>query len=105
MCKEVFTCPDYPGCSWIGIGPQESLNRLAIRLRTTPLRLLELNPYLDPSELIEGMPILAPLAHVHYGQTVRSLLTDSGLNNHQFLLLNPHFNGRFPLPGQRYRRG
>ena len=85
--------------------PSESLNQLAFRLGTTPLRLLELNPYLDPAELLEGLPVLAPLLHAHYGQNIPSLRAGSDLSDAEFRELNPHLSGGIPLPGQRFRRG
>ncbi len=104
MCKGIG-CPEHPGCVWACVGPQESLNHLAKRLGTTALRLLELNPYLDPAELVEGMPLLAPVSHVRYGQTAGALLRESGLPESDFFALNPHLKEGFALPGQRYRRG
>ena len=68
MCK---TCLERPGCAWYRIHAGESLSDIAARHATTCLRLMELNPYLDPAELVEGMPLFVPadarFAHAHYG--------------------------------------
>lgn len=100
-----FVCPEHPGCAWRRVRAGQSLLDVAREAGVPPLRLLELNPYLDPTELVEGLPILVPVwtGHAGYGETPVDLARRSGLPVEVFLAMNPLLAGPGPLPGQRYR--
>ena len=98
-------CPEHPGDGWYQIEAGDSLASVARRFATTPLRLLELNPFLDPAELIEGMLVRVParraLLHAGYGASLEEVLERTGLTRAEFLALNPNLRPEGLLPGQR----
>ena len=102
-----YRCLEMPDCAWHRVRSGESLADIARLYGVQPFCLLDLNPYLDPAELIEGLPILVPavhpFGHAAYGESLDSLLGKTGLSRDAFEALNPGLAGRPPLPGQRYR--
>ena len=101
MCK---ACLEMTGCAWRRVQAGESLQSIARALGVAPLRLLELNPYMDPAELVEGLPLLVPepAAHVRYAETLEALGQRLGMEEERLLGRNPLC--RVPLPGQRVWR-
>ena len=100
-----FACPEHRDCVWRRVRAGQSLVDVVREAGVQPLRLLELNPYLDPAELVEGLPILVPVwtRHVGYGDALADLARRCGLPEEEFLARNPLLAASGPLPGQRYR--
>ena len=105
MCNN---CADLPHCTWRRVQAGDSLASIAGACHTTPARLLELNPFIDPAELIEGMPLIVPdanaFARVRYGERLEQLRARLGLEWAALFRANPTLAGRL-LPGRRVYRG
>ena len=101
-------CSDLPRCAWRRVQAGESLTEIAGACHTTPARLLELNPFIDPAELIEGMPLIVPdenaFARVRYGERLEQLQARLGLERAALLQANPALAEGL-LPGRRVYRG
>ena len=98
-------CLERPGCAWDRVQAGESLADVARRCGTAPMRLLELNPYIDPAELVEGQPVFVPLRpralHARFGESWAELAARARVDMDALRAGNPRLTGPLPPPGAR----
>ena len=96
----------------------DSVSSIAARFGVTSARILELNPYIDPSNLIVNQPICIPPVEsttcvnccpsgygsgtVRYGQTYADILIENDVSYQSFRNANPRISPTALVPGQRY---
>ena len=94
----------------------DSVASIAARFGVTAARILALNPYIDPENLVVNQPICIPEGEtcarccpagyesgtVRYGQTYADLLIENDVSYLSFRTANPSLSPTALLPGQRY---
>lgn len=94
----------------------DSIASIAARFGVTAARIMALNPYIDPENLVINQPICIPDGEtcttccpdgygsgtVRYGQTYAEILIENDVSYRAFRLANPTLSPTALLPGQRY---
>ena len=85
----------------------ESFQSIARELGITVLELADKNPYVDPTNMIEGQILCVPgnwATHIaHYGQAYKDILKRFQMSDEAFRAANPQIDPMRLLPGQRFR--
>jgi len=94
----------------------DSISSIAARFGVSSARILELNPYIEPDNLMVNQPICIPEGErcvnccpsgytsgsVRYGQTYADILIANDISYERFRLANPQLSPTTLVPGQRY---
>ena len=105
-----------PGSRLYIIQAGDSISSIAARFGVTSARIMELNPYIDPENLVVNQPICIPEGEsctsccpegygsgtVRYGQTYADILIENDVSYKAFREANPRLSPTGLLPGQRY---
>jgi len=105
-----------PGSRLYIIQEGDTISGIAARFGVTSARILELNPYIDPNNIIVNQPICIPEGEscvnccpagygsgsVRYGQTYADLLIENDVSYRAFREANPRLSPTALVPGQRY---
>ena len=105
-----------PGSILYIIQQGDTISGIAARFGVTAARILELNPYIDPDNILVNQPICIPdgercvnccpsgygYGTVRYGQTYADLLIENDVSYKAFREANPRLSPSALVPGQRY---
>lgn len=94
----------------------DSVSSIAAKFGVSSAQILELNPYIEPDNLVVNQPICIPEGEncvnccpagygsgsIRYGQTYADLLIENDVSYQAFRQANPQLSPTGLVPGQRY---